>query len=262
MSDHLGRFLWYELMTNDVDGAIDFYSSVTGWTTQPWDAGGQPYTMWMAGEAPAGEAPVGGLMQLPAEAVAEGAQPHWLAYIGTPDVDATVARATELGAQILVPTMDLPEVGRMTILSDPQGAVFAAYQPATDPPPEAPPHAGCFSWHDLATSDREAAWAFYSELFGWETVEEMDMGEAGIYHMYGRPGGPPLGGMFNRTPEMPASAWLLYVTVSDCAAALEAVRAGGGQVVYGPREVPGGDLIAQCVDPNGAGFALHESKGG
>ena len=257
MSDYRGRFLWYELMSSDVDAAIEFYSGITGWTAQPWEGDGQPYTMWMRGESP-----VGGLMRLPDEAAEAGAPPHWLAYFGTPDIDATVARATELGAQILVPTMDLPDVGRMTILRDPQEAVFAAYQPATDPAPETPPEAGQFSWHELATSDREAAWAFYSELFGWETTEEMDMGEGNMYHMYSRPGGWPLGGIFNRTSEMPVSAWLFYVTVPDCAAAVEAVKAGGGQVLNGPMEVPGGDMIAQCMDPQGAAFAVHEVTSG
>lgn len=253
MSDYRGRFLWYELMTGDPEGAIAFYSGIIGWGTQGWDGGDQPYTMWMQGETP-----VGGLMELPAEAAAAGAPPHWRAYIGTPDVDATAARAVELGAQVLVPTMDLPEVGRMTILSDPQGAVFAAYQPANDPPPETPLATGNFSWHELATSDREAAWAFYSELFGWQTTEEMDMGEGNIYHMYGRPGGPPLGGIFNRTPEMPATAWTLYVTVEDCGVAIEAVKAAGGQLLMGPIEVPGGDMIAYCMDPQGATFAVHQ----
>lgn len=258
MSDHRGRFLWYELMTTDVETAVDFYSGLIGWTTQAWEGGDQPYTMWMSGDAP-----VGGVMELPADAAAAGAPPHWLAYIGTPDLDATVARAGELGANVIVPTMDISEVGRMTILGDPQGAVFAAYQPANEQPPEGPPAVGRFSWHELITSDREAGWAFYSELFGWDTVEEMDMGEAGIYHVYGRPGGAPLGGIMNRPPDAPpVSAWTLYVRIPDCDAAVEAVKAAGGQLLIGPMEVPGGDRIAQFLDPQGAVFAVHEMVAG
>ena len=256
MSDHRGRFLWYELMTTDPEAAKAFYADVVGWGAAPWDGGGQPYTMWMNGEAP-----VGGLMELPAEAAAAGAPPHWLAYIGTPDLDATVSRAQELGAKVIVPTMEIPEVGRMTILADPQDAVFAAYQPASEVPPEAPPEVGTFSWHELATSDEKGAWSFYSDLFGWETTEEMDMGDLGVYHMYGRPGRWPLGGIFNRPPDMPLSAWCLYVKVPDCNAALDAVRTGGGQVLNGPIEVPGGDLIAQCMDPQGAAFCVHQAVG-
>ena len=255
MSDYRGRFLWYELMTTDVGAAIDFYSGLVGWTTQPWAGGDQPYTMWMSGEMP-----VGGIMELPAEAAAAGAPPHWLAYIGTPDLDATVARAGQLGANVIVPTMEIPEVGRMTIFRDPQGAVFAAYQPANEQPPEEPAGEGRFSWHELLTTDREAGWAFYSELFGWETTDEMDMGEAGIYQVYGRPGRWPLGGMMTLPPDAPqVSAWMLYVKIPDCAAAVEAVKAAGGSLLHGPMEVPGGDRIAVCMDPQGAAFAVHSA---
>ena len=257
MSDYRGRFLWYELMTSDLDGAKSFYPAITGWTTAPWDGGDQPYTMWMNGEGP-----IGGLMELPEEAAAAGAPPHWLVYIGTPDLDATVARATELGAQIIVPTMEIPEVGRMTIFADPQGAVFAAYQPQNDVAPEVPPEEGTFSWNELVTSDREAAWAFYSDLFGWETTEEMDMGENGVYHMYGRPGRWPLGGIMNKPPEAPVSAWTVYVKVPSCEAAVETATANGGELLYGPVDVPGGDKIAHFRDPQGAWFAVHAVAGG
>lgn len=253
MSDIRGRFLWYELLTTDPAAAIEFYKDVAGWGTREWEGGENPYTMWTVEGTP-----IGGAMELPAEAVAGGAPPHWLAYIGTPDVDATLERARELGAKALWGPMDIPEVGRMAGIMDPQGAVFAVYTPADAAPEgaEAPPSPGRFSWHELATEDRVAAWAFYSELFGWQETDALDMGEGNMYQMYGR-GGPPLGGMFDRPPEMSVSAWTLYVRVPDVAAAVETVKRGGGQVLNGPMEVPGGDLIAQCMDPQGAAFAVH-----
>lgn len=252
MSDDLrGRFVWYELLTSDPDAAIDFYTSLIGWSTAPFDAGGQEYTMWMKGEVP-----VGGVMQLPEEAVAGGAPPHWLAYIGTADVDATVEQAGQLGASVLVPPMTIPDAGRFSVLQDPQGVVIAAITPPEAPPPTEEPSPGCISWHELATTDYEAAFDFYSTLFGWEKQEAMDMGEAGIYQMYGA-GGPPLGGMFNRTAEMPVSAWLYYIMVDDVDMAAVRVRELGGLVVNGPMEVPGGGRIAQCSDPQGAMFAIH-----
>lgn len=255
MSDCTGRFLWYELMTSDPDAAVDFYGNVVGWGSQAWEGGEQPYTMWMNGEMP-----VGGLMDLPPDAVAGGAPPHWLPYIGTPDVDATVARAVELGATVLVPGIDIPEVGRIIILADPQGAMFAAYTPAGEMPGlDEAPQPGQFSWHELATSDAEGAFAFYSELFGWERTTAMDMGEGNMYQMYGVPGGRELGGIYNKHPEMPVSAWTLYAKVPDVAAAAEKVAASGGQVLNGPMEVPGGDMIANCIDPQGAVFSVHGS---
>ena len=86
------------------------------------------------------------------------------------------------------------------------------------------------------------------------------MGEAGIYQLYGL-GGPPMGGMFNKFDEMPGPPmWLFYISVDDVTAAVEKVKELGGQVVNGPIEVPGGDFIAQCLDPQGALFAVQDRK--
>ena len=249
--DLLGRFVWYELLTSDPEAAIDFYTGLIGWTAAPFETGRQEYTMWMKGEIP-----VGGVMQLPEEAIIGGAPPHWLAYIGTLDVDATAEQASQLGGTVLVPPTTIPEAGRFAVLEDPQGAVISSYTPPDAPPPAEEPSPGCFSWHELATTDYEAAFDFYSALFGWEKQDAMDMGEEGIYQMYGA-GGPPLGGMFNRPPEMPVSAWLYYIDVEDIEMSATRVRELGGLVVNGPMEVPGGNHIAQCTDPQGAMFAIH-----
>lgn len=91
----------------------------------------------------------------------------------------------------------------------------------------------------------------------------MDMGEHGIYQLYGR-GDFEYGGMYNKTEDMPGPAgppsWLHYVSVEDVNASIETVKELGGQVLVGPHEVPDGDLIAVCMDPQGAFFAVH-SKG-
>ncbi len=255
-----GRFLWYELLTTDPDAAQSFYTNVIGWGTAPFEIdeapSDQPYTMWMNRETP-----VGGVMSLPQDAKKSGAPSHWLAYIGTPDVDATAAKAQKLGATVHH-QMEMPTVGRFAIIGDPQGAVFAAYTPAEPPPDQkGPPGVGEFSWNELATSDYRAAFDFYHKLFGWDKTEKMDMGPAGVYQMYGRHG-ETLGGMFNQTDDMPGPpCWLYYTRVDDVAAATERVKQSGGQILNGPMEVPGGDMIVQCMDPQGAAFALHAKVG-
>jgi predicted enzyme related to lactoylglutathione lyase len=249
-----GRFLWYELMTTDVAAASGFYTKTLGWGTQAWP-GPIPYTLWTNGNAP-----VGGLMELPEEARAGGAPPHWMAYIGTPDVDGTVDRAKTLNARVLVEPQDIPNVGRFAVLADPQGAVFAVYKPANEPRPEADPAVGEMSWHELATTDTQAAFRFYQNLFGWENQQEMDMGPLGVYLIYGR-AGRMYGGIYNKPPDMPAPPhFLLYVRVDDVNASLPRITENGGQILNGPMEVPGGDLIAQCLDPQGAAFAVHSKK--
>lgn len=249
-----GRFVWYDLITTDQPAAKSFYNQLVGWGTRPWEGGEMPYTMWIAGDEP-----IGGIMDLPKEASDAGAPPHWLAYVAVADVEAACERATELGGAVLHQPTEIKRVGCFAILQDPQGAAFAVYTSenlSTDPPE--PPGLGQFSWHELATSDLESGSEFYAALFGWETQEDMDMGDGWMYRIYGQPGSFPLGGMFTKPAEMPGPPmWLYYISVPSVADAVERIRQLGGQVLNGPMDVPGGDTIAQCVDPQGAVFALH-----
>jgi hypothetical protein len=206
-------------------------------------------------------APIGGVMPLSEEQRAQGVPPNWLAYIGTPDCDATHDEAVSLGARSLVAPRDIPTVGRFAVLADPQGAVFAIFTPSGPEQPE-PESAGIgdVSWHELVTTDQPAAFAFYSRLFGWKEQSTMDMGEMGTYQMYGR-GALTYGGIYKRPHEQIPPNFTLYVRVADLDAALATTKERGGQVLNGPMEVPGGDIIAQCMDPQGGMFALHQKKG-
>ncbi|MEZ4415616.1 MAG: VOC family protein [Gemmatimonadota bacterium] len=251
-----GKHLWFDLMTTDPGAAKDFYTKVVGWKPEKWQSQNapMPYDMWMTENGP-----IGGVMQLPEEAAKMGAPSHWIAYIGTPDVDQTVEQAKKLGATLLHGPMDIPEVGRFATLADPFGAVFAAYTPAGEMPGhDGMPRPGEMSWHELMTKDWGKAFDFYATLFGWEKGEPMDMGPMGVYQIFHQ-GGAPIGGMMNLPDGVPVSHWMYYVRVSDLDGALDRVKANGGQVLNGPMDVPGGDKIAQCMDPTGAAFALHMS---
>lgn len=250
-----GRFVWFDLMTTDVPAAQDFYTAVAGWTITPFEAFQDPYDMWTAGETP-----IGGAMKLPDEAVAGGAPPHWLGYVQVADVDATVARASELGGGVLMAPSDIPTVGRFAVIQDPFGAVVAPFAPA-EPVVDEGRRAGAgeVSWHELMSDDFEQAFAFYHELFGWEKGEAVDMGDSGIYQLVRMAGAEVDAiGMMNRPAEVPASYWLYYVNTDDLDAAVERVAPNGGRVIMPPMVVPGGDRISVCMDPQGGAFALHE----
>jgi len=247
-----GRFVWYDLMTTDPNGATDFYTKVAGWGTQPWDTGGMPYTMWTTENTP-----IGGVMPLAPE-MAGSVPPHWIGYVAVPDVDESAKQVESLGGRVLTPPMDIPEVGRFAVISDPQGAAIAIFTPSGGTPrPDGEPNVGEMSWHELTTTDHKAAYDFYQTLFGWDKTGDFDMGEMGVYQMYGR-GGQSLGGMFTKPADMPMPPnWLYYIRVPNADEAVERVKALGGQVLNGPMDVPGGDRIAQCLDPQGAAFAVH-----
>lgn len=113
-----GAFSWAELQTNDVEGAKKFYTGLLGWTTEDFPSEEMSYTVVKAGEAA-----VGGIMEMPHQAA--GAPSHWGVYITVDDVDATARKAGELGGTILVPPMDIEGVGRFSLIRDPQGAMFS-----------------------------------------------------------------------------------------------------------------------------------------
>lgn len=246
----LGRFVWYEYMAGDVEAAVAFYGRVCGHTAQKWE-GGFDYTMLADANGP-----FAGVSPIAAEQGMEGVPPHWVAYVGTPDADATAAKAQALGGSVVAGPIDVPGVGRMYFLRDPQGVNFAIHQSANAG--EAPEYQAV-SWHELITPDVGAGLAFYRALFGWNETGAMDMGPLGTYHIYGL-GQRPLGGMFTQPAEVPVPHWMYYLHVADIHAAAAAVVAAGGKVVHEIHEVPGGDLIAHCLDPQGAPFGLHYTR--
>jgi uncharacterized protein len=251
----LGRPLWYELMTTDMKAAETFYRTVVGWTSTPFEGSPQPYTMFIR----SGGTPVAGLMTRPDEVKAP---PFWAMYVGVPNLEAAAAQITRLGGRECSPVIDVPSVGRMQMMTDPQGAAFYVYEPAgANQQPEAAAEVGEASWHELMTTDARAAMTFYDTVFGWQPSEAMDMGPMGTYQMFNRPHGM-IGGMMNTPPEMAhvPPNWQIYFLVPDVTAAIERIKANGGQVLNGPMEVPGGDWIVNAMDPQGAAFSLHARK--
>ncbi|MGE0179532.1 MAG: VOC family protein [Sphingomonas sp.] len=256
MSD---KFIWYELLTSDLDAAIDFYSHVVGWTAADHEnsaSTGFRYAIFSA----SGRS-IGGGMALTDDMRAAGARPGWLGYVGVADVDAKAAQIEQAGGTLHVPPTDIPNVGRFALATDPGGAALYVMtpQPADGTTPQAelaPTAPGLISWHELyASQGDEAAFGYYSGLFGWETFEVMDMGPMGYYRIFGADG-VQLGGMMMKPDAMPGSAWGYYINVDGIDAAVERVNARGGQVLMGPHEVPGGSWIIQGMDPQGANFSL------
>jgi uncharacterized protein len=247
------RFSWYELMTPDVPAALDFYHRIFGWQTKDSGLPGMTYTLIQVGDLA-----IGGSMALTPEMQAAGARPGWLGYISVDDLQAKVDELVAAGGKIIRPIFEVPGVIRFAIVADPHGAVFAMYkglvegETMTIPAPGTP---GAVDWHELHAGDGAGAWEFYSKLYGWTKVDAMDMGSHGVYLMWAA-GGPPIGGMMTRMPETPAPFWLFYVCVEGIDAAIERVKQGGGAVIHGPMEVPGGSWIANCIDPQGGVFAM------
>jgi uncharacterized protein len=265
MRNKHGEFIWYELLTGDINGARDFYSKVIGWNIVDSGMPGAAYWFFNATDKESGiETSVGGMMQLDDDMKAGGAVPVWLGYVGVDDVDACLDSLTAAGGSVMMPASDIPGAGRIAMVTDGQGVPFYVMRGESDEPSTSfavdKPRPGHCAWNELASTDPANAWAFYSGLFNWVQDGEMDMGAMGKYQFIRH--GSVIGALMPKPAEMPVPMWSYYFRVADIDVAAKAVTDNGGQIFYGPAEVPGGDYIISGMDPQGAAFNLVGNKVG
>jgi predicted enzyme related to lactoylglutathione lyase len=253
-----GDFIWYELMTSDAVAAKAFYDAVVGWTIGEGVADFNGYRM--IGRSDGGTA--GGLLPITDEMREHGARPGWFGYINVADVDEKVAAIEAAGGRTLMPPTDIPNVGRIAMVADPQGAPFYVMKPISPSDrPDArsdvfsPDQVQRCAWNELVTTDLDAARHFYPGQFGWELGDVMPMGPMGDYQFIHQEG-QVIGAMFAPPDRQPA--WRFCFRVENLNRSIEAIRSGGGEIHFGPAEVPGGGMIVQATDPEGAFFMLIE----
>jgi predicted enzyme related to lactoylglutathione lyase len=255
MAGTQGSFVWYELMSSDVVAAKAFYTKVVGWKTEDVSMPGMTYTLLRAGDTQ-----VGGMWGLSKDAAAQGMRPSWVSYISVDDVDSAASKVQSLGGKLYAAPADIPNVGRFAVVADPQGAVFNLFKPTqTGERAIVSSEPGHIGWHELHTNDATKAFDFYNAMFAWLKGDAMDMGPMGTYQLF-TIGGTPVGAMFNSPAAQAGRFWLYYFNVGDIDAAAKRVSDGGGKIMQGPQEVPGGGWTVRAADPQGAAFALVGSK--
>jgi predicted enzyme related to lactoylglutathione lyase len=238
-----GTFSWTDLSTPDAQASKEFYGGLFGWNFKddPIPGGGVYVMARLAGRA--------------AAAMFETTERHpaWASYVTVEDADATAARASQLGATLLAEPFDVMDVGRMSTIQDPAGAVFCVWQPRRSIGAEVVNGDGALSLNQLNTTDPEAAERFYGELFGWrfDQVSDTETFYWGIYR-----GDRLNGGMMQLPAGAPApSHWLVYFGIDDIDAAAERISSTGGTLMVPPQEVPGGRILV-AQDPQAAVFGL------
>jgi len=244
-----GHWIWYELLTSDVESALNFYGAVIGWRGREHEVV-PGYRMFAAGDAD-----IGGMMASEPQLGLSG--PVWIGYVSVEDVDATAAAAQRDGATICVPPTSYPGVGRFSMLQDPQGAPVYAMRPGMEGGVSRSfaAEVGHCQWNELVTSDPSAAAEFYMRTFGWEKGDVMPMGPAGDYQFMHDAGGR-FGAIMKRTREGAHPIWRFYFGVADIDRAADSIVAGGGRLVQAPVEIPGGGFSAVAIDPQGAEFGI------
>jgi uncharacterized protein len=236
----VGRFVWHEQVSSDPKQAQDFYTQLFGWDTEVFRPGEVDYTMISSG----GQAH-GGL----GKALEGAPPPHWLSHVRVENVDETIEKAKSAGGKLAAGPFEMGEVGRIVIISDPQGAHISAYQPQNDGPvPE-----GVFVWDELGTTDADDAQRFYGEVFGWTAS---DMGpEYGGYRIFNR-GETGVAGLMTLPDATVAPHWHPYVAVEDPDATTAKAKELGGAALLEPTDVPKVGRLAVLRDPQGATFGI------
>jgi uncharacterized protein len=262
MSNQHGDFIWYELLTKDADAAGEFYGAVIGWTSTNSGQPGMDYRFFSSGDGSDPKDGVGGYMAITQEMAAGGARPAWVGYIAVDDVDASIANIASAGGNLLMPAMDLESVGRMAMVTDPQGAPFYIMKGTSDEASHSfattAPTVGHCAWNELATSDPKAALGFYSKQFGWSAAGEMDMGEMGAYRFIQASDQRfMIGAAYQKVEADPHSHWLFYFRAPNLDNAMATITGRGGKIYMEPVPLPEGpDFSLIAYDPDGAPFGL------
>jgi uncharacterized protein len=251
-----GTFCWVELGTTDGEAAKKFYTELFGWGFNDHPMGpDMVYTMLtLEGKD------VGALYKMPSEMTSQGIPPNWMSYASVTSADESAAKAKELGGTLMKEPFDVMDVGRMAVVQDPTGAVFAIWQAGTHKGAGVVNVPNSLCWNELATPDTAKAGDFYAGLFGWDK-DTRDMG--GMTYTSFTNGGRPAGGMYTPTPEMGAIPpnWLVYFAVDDTDAKLAKANELGATTIAPAMDIPSVGRFAVIQDPQGAVFGIIKLNG-
>lgn len=250
-----GVFNWIDLSTTDIAGARAFYGGLFGWQANnvPVGDSGIDYTFFELD----GHAVAGGGQMMP-EQQAAGQPAAWTSYIKYDDIDAAVARAGAAGGTVLMPPMEIPNSGRLAVLTDPSGAVFGIWSPKPFPGAALVNMPGTLAWNGLQTRDLPAARDFYGQVFGWTTSQMADGDMAFAVDGRIQCGYMAIGGeMWDGVP----SNWAVYFMVEDVDATAARVAELGGTVLVGPQAAGEMGRFIVVRDPQGAIFTAMQFNG-
>jgi len=251
-----GAFCWLELSTSDQNAAKSFYSSLFGWTPKDFPMGPNDfYTMFQLEGRDTGAA-----YTMRPEQRAQGTPPHWMIYIGVENADQAANRAAQLGGKVLSPPCNVYDAGRMAVVQDPTGTVFAVWQANRNTGTGIAGVHGTLCWADLITSDVERAKTFYAGLLGW-TITASENDPSGYLHI--RNGEEYIGGIppSSFSPPNTPPHWLAYIYVSNCDETAAKCNQLGGKTLMAPMNIEKVGRMAVLADPQGAVFAAFAAEG-
>ena len=245
-----GKFIWYDLFTKDLKAVELFYEGLFGWSFQETSSGeGRVLTIMREGVPTANAVSVD-------ETKMKGGASRWLSYMSVADVDQTVLRIEQNQGSVYMPPKDLPERGRVAVVKDPEGALFAVLTATGGDPPDPAYDLNDFLGSELWARHLETAIQFYQTLVAYE-IEMVDVGNDKDYHLLVRDGQPRAGVVQIPWDDVNPN-WIPYIAVEDVATVAARVEALGGSLLIAPDpEIREGNT-AIIADPSGAVFAIQE----
>ncbi|HWL84982.1 MAG TPA: VOC family protein [Polyangiaceae bacterium] len=244
-----GTFCWTELATRKAGNAKKFYAELFDWAFNDNEIpGGGAYTMCRKGSRD-----VAALYEQGKEEIDRGVPPHWTVYIAVANVDATTERVTGLGGKVHAPPFDVMDAGRMSVVEDPTGAIFALWQAGKHPGAGLVREVNAVEWNELSSTNPAAVKPFYTGLFGWTARTSSDLG---MEYTEFQLGSESVCGMMKQQQPGAPSAWLAYFSVADCDAITKKATAAGGKALAGPLDIPTVGRFSVIQDPQGAVFGI------
>ena len=253
-----GKFVWHDLISDDVAGSKRFYSELFGWEFRSLALVGAQY--WVIS---LNDVAIGGMVdQKPLPANRDISQ--WVSVMSTADVDASRAAIVGAGGSVLRDPVSLGDRGRIAVYADPQGALFASLETLSGDPVDtaALPPVGGFLWHELWTTDPDAAAEFYATLSGLSSraLDDSDVEELAVTYYLLRDGEEPRGGVRSTPAPDAPPVWMPYLRVMNLAE-LESILARvpelAGEVLIPALARPSGGHMALIAGPSGAPVALQ-----
>lgn len=254
MKQPFGRFAWHDVMTTDIESAIDFFVGLFGWSIQVIDTaqGKGNYRAFHAADRA-----MGGFVALdPGQDVAS----HWLGYVSVDNLDRVVTASDSAGGFQAVPPTEIPNVGKIAVLRDPSGGAIAPIERQTEPDilPKSTEE-GQICWNELHTPDGVICAPYYAAILGWKPTDRM-MGSFGPYTVFSD-GTEDVAGMAgSEVASLPFPVWIPYVRVKNLAQAVNRVQQLGGTIWLLPVDIPDVGSVAIVADPSGAPTGLFQSS--
>ena len=244
--EHVGKFVWLDLVSEDVEASKQFYGDLFGWTFESVGEG-DAYTLIRHG----GKA-MGGIIY--SDRLTDVSESRWVSYLSVADVDASANLVRERGGRVHVAPTDVPDRGRLAVVADPHGAIVALLRASTGDPEDRELALNQWMWIELWTTDTDEGFEFYRELVGYDREAWGEVGGSEYWLM--RSGESYRAGMVRLPTRDVTPNWLPYVLVDDPAAAASKAESMGGRILISSEAIAEHGA-AILLDPSGAAFGVH-----